>query len=49
MTVSFSPHAPNSDYLRLDAFQINFHGNRHLDDLLASMECFMGEVAPQVS
>ena len=33
----------------LDAFQINFHGNRHLDDLLASMECFMSEVKPQVS
>jgi probable F420-dependent oxidoreductase len=33
----------------LDAFQINFHGNRHLDDLLASMECFMSEVKPQVA
>ena len=33
----------------LDAFQINFHGNRHLDDLLASMECFMREVKPQVT
>ena len=33
----------------LDAFQINFHGNRHLDDLLASMECFMSEVAPKVA
>ena len=33
----------------LDAFQINFHGNRHLDDLLASMECFMSEVKPKVS
>jgi probable F420-dependent oxidoreductase len=32
----------------LDAFQINFHGNRHLDDLLASMECFMSEVKPQI-
>jgi probable F420-dependent oxidoreductase len=32
----------------LDAFQINFHGNRHLDDLLASMECFMSEVKPKV-
>ena len=33
----------------LDAFQINFHGNRHLDDLLAAMECFMSEVRPQVA
>jgi probable F420-dependent oxidoreductase len=33
----------------LDAFQINFHGNRHPDDLLASMECFMSEVKPQVT
>ncbi|HWB48936.1 MAG TPA: TIGR03619 family F420-dependent LLM class oxidoreductase [Stellaceae bacterium] len=32
----------------LDAFQINFHGNRNLDDLLRSMECFMREVAPSV-
>ena len=33
----------------LDAFQINFHGNRNLDQLLQSMECFMQEVAPIVS
>ena len=33
----------------LDAFQINFHGNRNLDHLLRSMECFMREVAPAVS
>jgi probable F420-dependent oxidoreductase len=33
----------------LDAFQINFHGNRNLDQLLQSMECFMREVAPVVS
>jgi len=33
----------------LDAFQINFHGNRSLDDLLQSMECFMREVAPAVA
>jgi hypothetical protein len=33
----------------LDAFQINFHGNRNLDQLLQSMECFMREVAPIVS
>jgi alkanesulfonate monooxygenase SsuD/methylene tetrahydromethanopterin reductase-like flavin-dependent oxidoreductase (luciferase family) len=32
----------------LDAFQINFHGNRHLDDLLHSMECFMNAVKPRV-
>jgi hypothetical protein len=33
----------------LDAFQINFHGNRNLDQLLQSMECFMQDVAPMVS
>jgi hypothetical protein len=33
----------------LDSFQINFHGNRNLDQLLQSMECFMQEVAPIVS
>ena len=33
----------------LDAFQINFHGNRDLDQLLQSMECFMHEVKPQVN
>jgi probable F420-dependent oxidoreductase len=33
----------------LDAFQINFHGNRSPDQLLQSMECFMREVAPVVS
>jgi probable F420-dependent oxidoreductase len=33
----------------LDAFQINFHGNRDLSQLLQSMECFMREVAPAVS
>jgi probable F420-dependent oxidoreductase len=33
----------------LDGFQINFHGNRDLDQLLRSMECFMGEVAPLVT
>jgi len=33
----------------LDAFQINFHGNHDLDQLLRSMECFMREVAPVVS
>jgi hypothetical protein len=30
----------------LDAFQINFHGNRNLDQLLQSMEYFMKDVAP---
>jgi hypothetical protein len=33
----------------LDAFQINFHGNLDLGQLLRSMECFMREVAPIVS
>ena len=33
----------------LDGFQINFHGNRNLDQLLQSMECFMQDVAPIVS
>ena len=33
----------------LDAFQINFHGNRNLDQLLQSMECFMREVKPKVA
>ena len=33
----------------LDAFQINFHGNGNLDQLVQSMECFMQDVAPIVS
>jgi hypothetical protein len=33
----------------LDAFQINFHGNRNLDQVLQSMECFMQDVPPLVS
>ena len=33
----------------LDAFQINFHGNRDLDQLLQSMECFMREVKPRLA
>jgi hypothetical protein len=33
----------------LGAFQINFHGNHNLDQLLQSMECFMQDVAPTVS
>jgi probable F420-dependent oxidoreductase len=33
----------------LDQFQINFHGNRDLGQLLQSMECFMRDVAPVVS
>ena len=33
----------------LDAFQINFHGNRDLAQLLESMERFMREVKPQVT
>ena len=38
-----------SEKAGLDAFQINFHGNRDLDQLLQSMECFMQDVAPIVS
>jgi probable F420-dependent oxidoreductase len=37
------------DAAGLDAFQINFHGNRNLDDLLRSMECFMSEVRPRLA
>ena len=33
----------------LDAFQINFQGLGDLGQLLASMECFMREVAPQLT
>ncbi len=33
----------------LDAFQINFHGNHNLDQLLQSMQVFMRDVAPVVS
>jgi len=33
----------------LEAFQINFHGNRNLDQLLQSMECFMREVKPKMA
>ena len=33
----------------LDAFQINFHGNRDLDQLLDSMERFASEIKPQVT
>ena len=33
----------------VNAFQINFHGNRDLEQLLASMDCFMKEVKPLVS
>ena len=33
----------------LDAFQINFHGNHDLGQLLQSMECFMAEVKPKVA
>jgi alkanesulfonate monooxygenase SsuD/methylene tetrahydromethanopterin reductase-like flavin-dependent oxidoreductase (luciferase family) len=33
----------------LDSFQINFHGNHDLGQLLKSMECFMQQVAPVVS
>jgi probable F420-dependent oxidoreductase len=33
----------------LEAFQINFHGNGNLDQLLRSMECFMSEVKPRLA
>jgi hypothetical protein len=33
----------------VEAFQINFHGNRDLEQLLQSMECFMHEVKPRVA
>jgi probable F420-dependent oxidoreductase len=33
----------------LEAFQINFHGNRDLEQLLHSMECFMREVKPRLA
>jgi probable F420-dependent oxidoreductase len=32
----------------LEAFQINFHGNREPNQLLRSMECFMDEVKPRL-
>ena len=32
----------------VNAFQINFHGNRDLGQLLQSMECFMRDVTPLV-
>jgi probable F420-dependent oxidoreductase len=32
----------------LEAFQINFHGNHDLGQLLQSMECFMREVKPKL-
>ena len=33
----------------VEAFQINFHGNRNLEQLINSMECFMREVKPRVT
>ena len=33
----------------LSAFQINFHGNRDLSQLLDSMECFKRDVVPLVT
>jgi len=33
----------------VSAFQINFHGNRDLGQLLDSMDCFMHEVKPLVA
>ena len=49
-----TPTEVASDIMRyreigLSAFQINFHGNNTLDQLLQSMECFMADVAPHVS
>jgi hypothetical protein len=37
------------DAAGLNAFQINFHGNRNLDQLLASMDHFMRDVRPLVT
>ena len=37
------------DAAKVDAFQINFHGNRDLGQLLESMECFMREVKPRLA
>jgi hypothetical protein len=33
----------------VNAFQINFHGNHDLGQLLDSMDCFMREVKPLVT
>jgi hypothetical protein len=33
----------------VNAFQINFHGNRGLGQLLDSMDCFMREVKPALT
>jgi len=33
----------------VSAFQINFHGNRDLGQLLDSMDCFVQEVKPRVT
>ena len=33
----------------VEAFQINFNGCHNLDQLLASMDCFMQEVKPLVA
>ena len=33
----------------VSAFQINFHGNRDLGQLLDSMDCFVHEVKPRVT
>jgi alkanesulfonate monooxygenase SsuD/methylene tetrahydromethanopterin reductase-like flavin-dependent oxidoreductase (luciferase family) len=50
-----TPAEVSADMLRyreaagLDAFQINFHGNRDVDQLLQSMECFMREVKSRLA
>ena len=33
----------------VEAFQINFHGNRNLEQLIDAMDCFMREVKPRVT
>jgi hypothetical protein len=41
--------APFEKKAGLDAFHINFHGNRDLDQLLQSIECFMQDAAPMLA
>jgi hypothetical protein len=33
----------------VEDFQINFHGNRNLEQLIDSIECFMRQVKPRVT
>jgi probable F420-dependent oxidoreductase len=37
------------DMAGVKAFQINFHGNRDLSQLLASMDCFMRDIKPMLT